>query len=410
MQRRLLVAALAASLVVLGTLAGLTGTATADASVDGWTNACFGSPCVAPAGRNTQVAQLDGLVYINGTFAGSTAAGALALGGSPTMPNVDNLGSFVLAALAASYEGDPFELRVRIGGATVTVPAVLHGAVTAEGGGGVVVDFVNDPYPVVGAAVAVTVQDVAIAPGATLAVGGVITTAEGAPPAGAAVLAPVAGATPVTVAGIAAGTPFSGRTAGGVLPLTFETVSVSSLPAVHGGSFTVEVALTAPVAASATFTGAVNGTVVAAGTGSYVVDFPDAPVSVEVPGGRLVISVNDLAVAPGHDATLTGQVVQPPYNRAPIAADDAFTRKQGNHPASGNVLANDTDPDGDPLTAELVAASPDGDVILGADGAFTYRSRPPHSGPTTFAYRVTDGKAWSEPATVTITPLSGKSK
>jgi hypothetical protein len=224
------------------------------------------------------------------------------------------------------------------------------------------------------------------------------------------VATPVTGAPGLAIAGVAAGTPFAGRTAGGVLPLSLETVSVSSLPGVNGGQYVVEVALDTPVRASAVFTGAVAGTVVAAGTGSYVVDFPDAPVIVDVPGGRLSVSVNDLAVAPGHDATLTGQIVQPPWNQPPVATGDAFVRKSGNHDATGNVLGNDSDADGDPLTAALVTDAVNGSVTLAPDGAFTYRSRPPHQGADAFTYRVSDGRAWSAPVTVTVTPANASVK
>jgi hypothetical protein len=397
--------AVAAAALVAVAVALVPGPADADASVSGWTNACFSAGCTPSTSSSLQVEPVLGLAYINGTFAGSTANGALALGGSPGIPNVDNLGSFMLAPVAASYEGQVLDLRVHIGGATVSVPAVLHGAVTDAGAGGVVVDFANDPHPFAmgeGVVLAVSVQDVAVAPGATVAVGGLVTTAEGTPPTGAAISTPIPGVASLAVAGTLAGRPFAGRTAGGVLPLTLDTVSVDALPAVHGGPFTVEVALTAPVTASAVFTGTVVGTVVAAGTGYYVVDFPDAPMRVEVPGGWLVITVNDLAVAPGHEAVLTGQIVQPPWNQAPVAVADTFTRKNGNHAASGNVLANDSDPDGDPITAALVTDGTKGSVTLAADGTFTYRTRPPHQGDDTFTYRVFDGKSWSAPMTATI--------
>ncbi|MEY2567882.1 MAG: large repetitive protein [Actinomycetota bacterium] len=409
MRRRLLAAAAALPLALLVTL--LPSNAGAEASVSGWTNACFSTGCTPGTSSSLQVSPLLGMAYINATFAGSTADGALALGGAPDMPNVDNLGSLMLAAVDASYEGVTFDLRIRIGGATVAVPAVLHGAVTAGGTGGVVVDFANDPHPFAlgeGVVLAVSVQDVAVSPGATVAVSGVVTTSDGAPPAGAVVPTPVPGATPLAIAGVAAGRPFAGHTAGGVLPLALETVSVVALPGVNGGQYTIEVALDTPVRASAVFTGTVTGTVVAAGTGAYVIDFPDAPVIVDMPGGRLSVSVNDLAVAPGHDAVLTGQIVQPPWNQPPVATADTFSRKSGNHDATGNVLGNDSDPEGDPLTAELVSDAANGSVTLAPNGTFTYRSRPPHQAPDSFVYRVSDGRVWSAPVAVTITPANAK--
>jgi len=70
------------------------------------------------------------------------------------------------------------------------------------------------------------------------------------------------------------------------------------------------------------------------------------------------------------------------------------------------VLANDTDPDGDNLTAELV---PGPDVENGTltlnenDGSFTYTPDPGFSGTDTFEYEAFDGQASSNVATVTIT-------
>jgi VCBS repeat-containing protein len=68
------------------------------------------------------------------------------------------------------------------------------------------------------------------------------------------------------------------------------------------------------------------------------------------------------------------------------------------------VLANDTDPDGDPLTAVLYSAPAGGSLSLNADGSFTYT---PNAGTTSdsFQYTASDGTAVSDPATVTITVL-----
>jgi hypothetical protein len=179
---------------------------------------------------------------------------------------------------------------------------------------------------------------------------------------------------------------FAGTTSGGVLALSLGAVSVASDPADHTGeTVSVAVDLTAPVAAHHVFSGAVRGTVVAAGTGAYLVDFPDAPLVVDLPDGRvLVVSVNDLAVAPGLDATLTGQVVQPPSNRPPVADDDTYTRHRGNHPpvVTTGVLANDTDPEGDALTAELVSGPSRGSIVFRPDGTFSYAPAPNESAST----------------------------
>jgi hypothetical protein len=392
--------------ILLGAVPLLGAPAAADIGVSGWTNACFDTGCVPSTQSSLQFTTHLGLLYVNATFAASTASEMLSLGGSPSLPNVDNLGSLLLFPDAASYEGAVLDLRVRVGNATVSVPAVLHGAVAADGSGGVVVDFDDGPHSATlsdGTAVAVRVQDVSLVPGGNVAVGGTVTTGAGVGPVGAVVATPVPGAPPVTLAGAGVG----GTTAGGVLPLVLGTVDVPDTPAVHNGEVVpVAVDLTAPVVVHATFAGAVTGTVVTSGTGGYIVDFPDAPVSVDVDAGRvLVISVNDLAVAPGHSGVVTGQVVQPPTNQAPVARADGYTRKKGNHApvVVTGVLANDTDADGDPLVAELVAAPTQGTVAFLANGMFTYAPAPNYQSDDAFTYRVFDGTVWSAPATVTIT-------
>ena len=71
--------------------------------------------------------------------------------------------------------------------------------------------------------------------------------------------------------------------------------------------------------------------------------------------------------------------------------------------AAPGVLANDSDPDGDDLTAELVEQADHGTVTLNADGGFTYTPDPDYSGPDEFSYRASDGEDDSEVATVSLT-------
>jgi len=66
------------------------------------------------------------------------------------------------------------------------------------------------------------------------------------------------------------------------------------------------------------------------------------------------------------------------------------------------VLANDTDLDGDMLTADLVSAPSGGPLSLLPSGGLTYT---PSDGTTSdsFTYRAFDGVAYSAPVTVSIT-------
>lgn len=65
------------------------------------------------------------------------------------------------------------------------------------------------------------------------------------------------------------------------------------------------------------------------------------------------------------------------------------------------VLANDSDADGDPLTASLVSGAAHGGVVLNTDGTFTYTANSGYSGAEAFTYRVSDGVDVSNIATVT---------
>ena len=96
-----------------------------------------------------------------------------------------------------------------------------------------------------------------------------------------------------------------------------------------------------------------------------------------------------------------GDTVDP--NRAPAATDDAYAMNEDGWlvVAAPGVLGNDTDADGDSLTAALVAAPANGTLELNLDGSFTYEPNPGFHGSDSFSYEASDGKAASE-ATVTI--------
>ena len=70
---------------------------------------------------------------------------------------------------------------------------------------------------------------------------------------------------------------------------------------------------------------------------------------------------------------------------------------------NGNVLANDRDPEGTPLTAVRVSGPTKGTLTFNANGTFTYRPNAGFIGTDTFTYRASDGVLQSNLATVTIT-------
>ncbi len=81
--------------------------------------------------------------------------------------------------------------------------------------------------------------------------------------------------------------------------------------------------------------------------------------------------------------------------------------------AAPGVLANDTDADGDALTAGLVSTTTNGTLVLAPDGSFTYQPDTDYVGIDTFTYEAIDaGGLTGNVATVTLTvgtqePASG---
>jgi uncharacterized delta-60 repeat protein len=102
-------------------------------------------------------------------------------------------------------------------------------------------------------------------------------------------------------------------------------------------------------------------------------------------------------------AIITITVTEP--NAAPTAVDDVYALPETGPlvVAALGVLTNDTDPDGDPLTATVVDPPAVGTLTLSLDGGFTYDFPADLVGPVTFTYLASDGTAESAPVTVTLT-------
>ena len=95
----------------------------------------------------------------------------------------------------------------------------------------------------------------------------------------------------------------------------------------------------------------------------------------------------------------------PALNNAPVSAGEAFyagknaTLTVASGPGS---LANDTDRDGDSLSAVLVSGPSHGALQLNGDGSFVYTPAADYTGPDAFTYRATDGKNPSAVATASL--------
>jgi hypothetical protein len=67
------------------------------------------------------------------------------------------------------------------------------------------------------------------------------------------------------------------------------------------------------------------------------------------------------------------------------------------------VLANDTDPDGDPLSVGAVSQPAHGTATANPDGTITYLPDPDFAGTDSFTYQACDPDGLCDTATVTIT-------
>jgi len=92
-------------------------------------------------------------------------------------------------------------------------------------------------------------------------------------------------------------------------------------------------------------------------------------------------------------------------NTPPETSDDSYTAVEGQILQVGSadgVLANDTDPDGDELTASVVSGASNGTLTLNADGSFSYGPEEGFTGTDSFTYEATDGRGGTAQATATI--------
>lgn len=95
-------------------------------------------------------------------------------------------------------------------------------------------------------------------------------------------------------------------------------------------------------------------------------------------------------------------------NQPPTAVANSFATEEDTplNVAAPGLLGNDSDPDGDTLTAVLDTAPPAGDVssfTLNADGSFDLTPAPNFNGDVSFTYHANDGLLDSNTVTVTVT-------
>jgi hypothetical protein len=115
-------------------------------------------------------------------------------------------------------------------------------------------------------------------------------------------------------------------------------------------------------------------------------------------GGSAAIAIDQLHIS-------ASKYYNSGCNFAPVAVNDNINGS-ANRSASGNVLTNDTEPNGEQLSAYLMTASPHGNLIMNANGSFSFSPNAGFNGSSTsFTYKICDnglGVLCSNDGTVTI--------
>jgi VCBS repeat-containing protein len=108
----------------------------------------------------------------------------------------------------------------------------------------------------------------------------------------------------------------------------------------------------------------------------------------------------------GHGGTASAAVtVTVTSNSPPTAVADSYSVAEDGtlNVAAAGVLANDSDPNGNSITAVLVSGVSHGALTLNADGSFTYTPAANYNGADSFTYKANDGALDSNTVTVSLT-------
>ena len=107
---------------------------------------------------------------------------------------------------------------------------------------------------------------------------------------------------------------------------------------------------------------------------------------------------------------IDAELFAPVFNQPPAASDDAATVVEDSGANPVNVLANDSDPEGDPLSIQSVTQPANGMVVITGGGTgltytpnANYCNTPPGTAPDTFTYTLAPGSPATTTATVRMT-------
>ncbi len=104
----------------------------------------------------------------------------------------------------------------------------------------------------------------------------------------------------------------------------------------------------------------------------------------------------------GGQATAAVNVTVAPVNDAPVAIGDSAATDEDNA-VIVNVLANDSDVDGDALNIISATNGANGSAVVNPDGTITYTPNADYNGSDAFSYTISDGNGGQASATVSVT-------
>ncbi|MEL0274952.1 MAG: Ig-like domain-containing protein, partial [Flavobacteriaceae bacterium] len=137
-------------------------------------------------------------------------------------------------------------------------------------------------------------------------------------------------------------------------------------------------------------------------TTSIILDFQDdaygnATIIITASDGDINCTTDDL-----FDVTIASINDGPTTNPDEISVINGGTITTLNDGTTTSVLDNDTDPENNPITADLVTTTVNGTLILNANGTFSYTHDGSATSTDTFFYRATDGFIAGNTVSVTI--------
>jgi len=126
------------------------------------------------------------------------------------------------------------------------------------------------------------------------------------------------------------------------------------------------------------------------------------PASNQVGANTVSVRVTDTS---GQSAMQTYSVLVANLNEAPVATNNTYSLNAGTTlgAAAPGVLDNDTDADGDTLSAALVSGAAHGNLSFNGNGSFSFTPNAGYTGSDSFVYRAYDGALYSNNATVSLT-------